>query len=989
MRVIYKEISVEDFTSRLPSVLPAYLDNELYFFDDKSLREREYLYPSNYGMVPVNIVLNVSELSGHTSYSFVNGCHCYDKSMDKDGVENHFDSFCNNFTISFYTLSKWYHEFEDYYALLNQHSHCDLIYENAEDYYNHESGLRYRDQIMYGTDKQTYIDLDERIRSMGGHPEFDEERNETVDKGFYKWICENIVPSFTIPFTYQEYWKTRKLYYPDVVHWLGWFEERVMKYEKDGMTLYSGATSASPETWDCRKDGIDCCDCDEYFSRGGKRTYEPMKDWYDALQEGIRNMNSTISGNENCFIPTMILPCSIQTSIDDMGQFSIFSKEYENGVDYRVASGYGASENTVTGTVVTHDGKPMILSDGNGFCFDENLMEMLYNDNDWSDYTEKFIRENPDMFVTSGYSHYTYDEDGLIVTGTSSGNCITNLEKKYDIIAGNYVICEDGVMTPIEKTEYGTVWNKVTGEKTEYFVYRDEHTDTPYTVIDGKTIYGELHYNWGTNNPPFFYFSQFKSENYSASTYSGTCSGVTDNLDMDRYKHFARRFNENDTKEYFTYDGLIYDLNGSGDTFYIDNVRFNVITGYSIDESGNYMYCFKDGKVYDLSVRTFFEVENSSINGNQIIISVATTPPIYNVREVTGTTVSKVYGLRLTNLLVDDIGNTIEGWYDPKAVGAKYHQPKEGTEIEPIYQVGNTANIVPIDLSGDTNTGYFVGDIITEMSFYYKDLQGNIFERGKGTVTMDGNGNTRLNNGSANLSYKSLSAITYATNAKNMQEQAQSGNTYEGDYWFFDEDIYCDITYYTGATLKRMVSGDNGSTPFILAYSPGATANNYNYGVEYKETVRFVKTRTEYYLKKKPKKFLPINREKAASHTVSYPIFTYVLTQETTDMDNTTYGTVWSVPLATFKAEINLVNSNLETTFGRYSDMDSYNGIQAYPIFKEEYLMGVSSLENVDANIYIERGINAAFEKHLKLGEVKSLDDLLQYGNGYYKIMED
>ena len=231
MRVIYKEISVEDFTSRLPSVLPAYLDNELYFFDDKSLREREYLYPSNYGMVPVNIVLNVSELSGHTSYSFVNGCHCYDKSMDKDGVENHFDSFCNNFTISFYTLSKWYHEFEDYYALLNQHSHCDLIYENAEDYYNHESGLRYRDQMMYGTDKQTYIDLDERIRSMGGHPEFDEERNETVDKGFYKWICENIVPSFTIPFTYQEYWKTRKLYYPDVVHWLGWFEERAMKYE--------------------------------------------------------------------------------------------------------------------------------------------------------------------------------------------------------------------------------------------------------------------------------------------------------------------------------------------------------------------------------------------------------------------------------------------------------------------------------------------------------------------------------------------------------------------------------------------------------------------------------------------------------------------------------------------------------------------------------------------------------------------------------------
>jgi hypothetical protein len=246
-----------------------------------------------------------------------------------------------------------------------------------------------------------------------------------------------------------------------------------------------------------------------------------------------------------------------------------------------------------------------------------------------------------------------------------------------------------------------------------------------------------------------------------------------------------------------------------------------------------------------------------------------------------------------------------------------------------------------------------------------------------------------VNNGSADLNYKSLSAITFATNTKEEQERNQKEEGYTGNYWFFDEDIYCDITYYTGATLKRMISGNNGSTPFMLAYLPDVTSENCNYGVQYNETVKFIKTRTEYYLKKKPNRFLPINRDKPANHTVSYPIFTYILTQETTDMDNTTYGTVWSVPLATFKTEINLVNSSLVTTFGKYTDMDAYNGIQVYPIFKEEYLMGISSPENVDANIYIERGINAAFEKHLKLGEVKTLDDLLQYGNGYYKIMED
>ena len=51
-------------------------------------------------------------------------------------------------------------------------------------------------------------------------------------------------------------------------------------------------------------------------------------------------------------------------------------------------------------------------------------------------------------------------------------------------------------------------------------------------------------------------------------------------------------------------------------------------------------------------------------------------------------------------------------------------------------------------------------------------------------------------------------------------------------------------------------------------------------------------------------------------------------------------------------------------------------------------MLGISSLENIDSDIYIERGINAAFEKHLKLGEITSMEALEQYSNGYFKIME-
>lgn len=980
MRVIRKEISVEDFTSRLPSVLPAYFNNKLYFFDDKSLMDREYLYPSNYGMVPVNIILNHKpngELR-HTDYEIVCG---------------------GEFTISFHTLSKWYHEFEDYYALLNDYSHCSLVYKNAVDYYQHESGFKYRDQMIYGVDKQTYIDLDEKIRSMGGKPVFHAESGETVDEGFYKWICENIVPSFILPIEYRDFWKTKKLYYPDAVHWIGWFAERVNKYEGEGMTLYTGATSASPETWDCRKDGIDCCDCDEYFKRGGKRVYDLLKDWYNSVQDGIRRMNEIISSNESCFIPTMILPTSIQDSIDDIGQFSIFSKEYECGIDYRVASGYGVSENTMSGTVVTYENESKILSgSGMGFCFDKNLMERVYKGEDWGDYTKLFISQNADLFVTSSHTYYTYDTDGLIVTSTANTqsnaktDLVGKLTNKYEITRGNWVVSENGTLIPIETSEYGIVWNKTTDTETRYFIYRDEHTETPYTMIDGKIVYGEL---YRLNGKPVFYFSLFKKESGST-TYEASCSGSTDSFDINRYKLFPRRVSDiTDTMSYFRYNGVIHEIPDNETSFIIDEIRFNLVSGYAIDESDDYIYCFADGSTPKRRMyQSFYDIENASIEGNYVLIKTITDPVVYRVDEVTGTTVSKIYDLRVMNLLVDDIGNRIEGVYNPQGPNKYYHQPKEGDDIEPMYQVGNVANIGRIEgITSDNptgNTNYFIGDIITEMVFYYKDIQGNVFDKSVYVTKINDNDGSREISGNGlsvrNLSnYVSLSAITYATLAKKAQEEAQEEENYTGEYWNFIDDIFCDVTYYVGATLRRNKKGANGSTQYALA----GRMEEYNEGVEYKETVRFVRKETEYYLKKQPKSFLPITIKKPSSHSVSYPIYTYILTQDMTEMENTTYGTIWNVPLATFKTKINLVNRDLTTTFSRLKDMETYNGIQVYPVFKEEYLMGISSLENVDANIYIERGINAAFERHLKLGEVKSLDDVVTYGNGYFKIMED
>ena len=198
---------------------------------------------------------------------------------------------------------------------------------------------------------------------------------------------------------------------------------------------------------------------------------------------------------------------------------------------------------------------------------------------------------------------------------------------------------------------------------------------------------------------------------------------------------------------------------------------------------------------------------------------------------------------------------------------------------------------------------------------------------------------------------------------------------------FDGDDIYCDVTYYIGATLGR----ESGGT-FFLAY---AEDTHYNYGVEYKETVNFVKENREYYLKKEIKKQIPSKINAVSAHSVSYPIYVYKLKQDLKEVEGDVYNTYFQSPLATFKTEINLINTDLTTIYSGYTDMPTYNNIHVSPTFKQEYMLGISSLENVDSDIYIERGINAAFEKHLKLGEITSMEALEQYSNGYFKIMNN
>ena len=81
----------------------------------------------------------------------------------------------------------------------------------------------------------------------------------------------------------------------------------------------------------------------------------------------------------------------------------------------------------------------------------------------------------------------------------------------------------------------------------------------------------------------------------------------------------------------------------------------------------------------------------------------------------------------------------------------------------------------------------------------------------------------------------------------------------------------------------------------------------------------------------------------------------------------------------------------IHTTDGIYdgdlfSDFEHENGLIAAPLFRSEFNLASSLPQNIEADIYIDRGISAAYEKLLKIQEVRSVEALENYGNSWFKI---
>jgi|TARA_R110000796_G_scaffold11796_8_gene39640 hypothetical protein len=59
------------------------------------------------------------------------------------------------------------------------------------------------------------------------------------------------------------------------------------------------------------------------------------------------------------------------------------------------------------------------------------------------------------------------------------------------------------------------------------------------------------------------------------------------------------------------------------------------------------------------------------------------------------------------------------------------------------------------------------------------------------------------------------------------------------------------------------------------------------------------------------------------------------------------------------------------------------------PQIQEEYLLGIISQPEVKTDVFIDRTTFSVLDRHLRLSEIKSLDHLTKYGNGFYNINRD
>ena len=997
MKKIQKKISLEQFKSRMPGIIDSYVDNSTDNTWDFSINYRNGVPYTNYGLIP--------------------------KSIELDGK-----------TVSYNTLVNWYHFIEFYVELLSINLTCgEIKYDNAVEYYNIEKQPKYklRECEEFDAKCQTILSYFANINGC----------SNIVD--LYSYLTQTYFPKYVIENEYKDIWNKSYLSLAEVHEWIKWFKER--------NSLYGNT--------ECSKSD-DCCDCEKYKQLGGINTYNKLKNFISQIEKpsGLTDAYATI-------------PIILSTTIDDMGEYSIFYEEWVPGHDY-------GNQGHI---VVNYDGESYILKEEKFGSSYNSYKELEFNAEDWKKREIKFQKACGDDNLENTSANplencsvekYAYNHDGkLCIDGDIN---IKNMSKSYNINT-NYESDEDLGFYVIKGVPYRcNKMNVVNVNGKLYQVYYD-YENNPYITIGKKNYYGL--YN---NGKYTFKFKNFKNDELKI-----TIANVVI-VDNSIYKVKKETVNGVD-KCTIESNGVTYNkihaysvINGN--KIYFDD-NYEVVVPY---KDGNEIKYEKNVHVLGPKILDNYDLQDDPSgvtsgfaycvsDSGDILYVHQKDYVIYDNTLLSGTTESKLSCFLSANLAVDNLGNQLPGLFqesNKNNVGAEGEGIGSDSECEGSGEgtVGEESG----EDNGDIETSE--GTVGGETSDVAEDEElGEVAEGGESNSSAEGEGSNsdaedegsdsdsedEGNDSDAEgeevkkekksywltLPYKpkTIVHITRETDVDTESEESSvgtegvengdgngdiesgsdaggeesgssswsegSGSSAEGEESCEGkevEKVWCDylesITFYYSdsfgnkvaeqeyeddldissveSKLKTKLSGSTsddafGSEHFLVSdlkcefkYHMGCIIISrknadctYDYviednGVTYYDNVTLVKKQCEFYL----------------NNTSFYMMNYYDMVFETKNYTDDTYGHNVTVPIAKFSCKMNRFDNNNYVNF---------------PLIREEYKLGSSSHEKNESDIYINRGTARAIDNHIKLMEVRSLESLEQYGNGYFKIIKN
>lgn len=387
------------------------------------------------------------------------------------------------------------------------------------------------------------------------------------------------------------------------------------------------------------------------------------------------------------------------------------------------------------------------------------------------------------------------------------------------------------------------------------------------------------------------------------------------------------------------YEDEVYIKNGEGEGFKYDDSYKEILFGN--EKVGNDETIQWDKYIDYLREKTSGEPNEYYYCGKPIYMMPQEYYNYYDIKKtvkqnieqgnliISGITDSQLFMLKNYQTAKDDMGNSLPGFFKIEK-NSVYSQPEDGSTLDLEYTVGNVSNLAKIE----TEDNMYYGHILTDMEFYYNtvDDEGNLvpyMENDMYEKLSDNNRTSLEIIESIEKKYKEL-----------IEKWASSTPPI-----FLEEDMTCSITYYLDARLKN---NDDGTYEYLSG------------GTRYIDTVKLMKNPYNYYL----------------SEDRVLNIYYYELVHT---LNNVVLNDYNDALTSSKRAIFTVINDE-----NKYKS--PYNGFIASPILSRPYKFGISSNDKIERDVYIDRGISSALDRHLKLSEISSLESLEQYGNGYFKI---